>query len=480
MANKPLAYIDTTWLRMEEPTNLMVISGVMIFSTRMDYERLYAVIEQRLLRFDRFHQCVVRSQKDEDSYLWEDDPTFSLENHLLRITKPMSASKGALEELVSSLMGTPLDFTRPLWQMHLIEKYGKGSAVICRLHHVIADGIALVQVLLSLTDDSPNPAPVIQRERMEKIPSNVPGLREAGLEILADPSRIVDLAKLGAAGAAALGRLVLRIPDPPTIFKGHLGVAKRAAWSKPIPLDEVKEIGRATGSTVNDVLVAAMTGALRQYLLERDQIVTDLEIRAVIPVNLRPLESYNDLGNRFGLVFLSLPVGIADPLNRLAKLKSSMDDIKGTPEAVVVFGIATAIGMVPLDLQNLVVDIFQTKGTAIMTNVPGPREPRYLAGALLDTIMFWVPQSARLGLGVSILSYNGRVWLGIATDQGLVPDPERITQAFEDQFVQLSTIASQLEPPTLRGKLQRMNQQLDAALKALEEPGKAVPPPPQE
>jgi WS/DGAT/MGAT family acyltransferase len=265
----------------------------------------------------------------------------------------------------------------------------------------------------------------------------------------------------GQAGAA--------LPDPHTVFKGPLGISKQAAWSDPIPLDEVKAIGKATGCTVNDVLLTAMSGALRHYLLQRGQAVEGLNIRAVVPVNLRPLDVFTDLGNKFGLVFLSLPVGIENTRQRLRELKRRMDALKGTPEAVVAFGVLNMMGMAPTEIQDLVVNIFQTKATAVMTNVPGPRQTRYLAGAPLDTIMFWVPQSGHLGLGISIFSYAGRVWLGVASDQGLVPNPQTITAAFHKEFDQMKAMAGKAEKQSTRHKLDEMKALLDQALADLDE-----------
>ena len=157
----------------------------------------------------------------------------------------------------------------------------------------------------------------------------------------------------------------------------------------------------------------------------------------MIPVNLRPIEDEPALGNHFGLVFLSLPVGIADPIDRLYELKHRMDALKGSSEAVVALGILGALGLSPTEIKNIIIDTFQSKATAVMTNVPGPREKRYLAGVAMDSVMFWVPQAGRLGLGVSILSYAGSVRLGVATDAKLVPDPERITEAFHHKFNEL-------------------------------------------
>ncbi|HEX9371458.1 MAG TPA: WS/DGAT domain-containing protein, partial [Roseiflexaceae bacterium] len=218
------------------------------------------------------------------------------------------------------------------------------------------------------------------------------------------------------------------------------GVAKRAAWSQPIPLDDVKAIGRAVGATVNDVLLAAVTGALRRYLQGRGEQVDGLEIRAAVPVNMRSPNDPPTLGNRFSLVFLALPVGVDDPLDRLFDLKERMEALKQSPEALVTFGILNAMGMAPNQLQGFGVSLFGAKATAVMTNVPGPRETIYLAGAPITGIMFWVPQSGRLGLGVSILSYAGQVSLGIATDAGLAPDPEQIIDGFHAEFQQLARL----------------------------------------
>jgi hypothetical protein len=165
--------------------------------------------------------------------------------------------------------------------------------------------------------------------------------------------------------------------------------------------------------------------------------VEGLNFRAVVPVNLRPLGTEPDLGNRFGLYFLPLPVGIVEPEQRLRELTRRMDARKDSLEAPVAFGILNTIGMSPSQIQDVVVAMFGLKGTAVMTNVIGPRDELYLAGAPLEGLMFWVPQSGRLGIGVSILSYAGSVWMGVMTDAGLVPDPEAIIDGFQAEFEEL-------------------------------------------
>jgi diacylglycerol O-acyltransferase / wax synthase len=260
-----------------------------------------------------------------------------------------------------------------------------------------------------------------------------------GMETIIHPSRLRDAALYGTTSSLALGKLLLLPPDRKTIFKRKSDIPKRAAWSMGIRVEDVKAIGQSMGGTINDILLSAVTGALRRYLEERGEFVKGLNIRAIVPVNLRPLEELGKLGNRFGLVFLSLPVGVSDPLRRLVVLRRRMDAIKNSPEAVVALGILNVIGMTPKQIEKIIVAIFGLKGTTVITNVPGPRQTLYLAGKPIASLMFWVPSPSNLSIGVSIFSYAGDVFLGVATDAGIVPDPERIIELFQVEFEDLKS-----------------------------------------
>ncbi len=463
----PLSTVDAAWLRMEDPTNLMMVSGILTFKKMIDFDHFRAVIEHKLLNFDRFRMRVVQSRLPFSPSYWEIDPTFNLNAHLHRVALPSPGDKAALQEMVSDLMSTPLDFSKPLWQFHLIENYGEGCAIMCRLHHCIADGMALVFVLLSLTDMVPGGPPPTSSssnrdEEIEDDGANnalnalvqqgakavgtvwqtTSKMASEGLESLVNPAHAMELALKGTDTAFAAGRLFLRSPDPKTIFKGELGVAKRAAWSRPLSLRDVKAIKNITGGTVNDVLVSAMTGALRHYMLKKGANVEGLNFRAAVPVNLRTPQEMGQLGNKFGIVFLSLPVGIGDPLERLHEVHKRMVELKNSKEAPVALGILSAMGMSPQEFQGTLVKLFGSKATAVMTNVPGPPMPLYLAGQKIDEIMFWVPQSGRVSLGISIISYANKVHLGIVTDVGLVPDPEIIMEGFYQQFEALMDLVA--------------------------------------
>ncbi len=447
--------VDAAWLHMDQPSNLAMIAGVMMFDTPLDFERLRGLIESRLLIYDRFRQRVKEPLLGLGLPRWETDPAFDMDYHLQRMTLAAPGDEAALQQLAGRLMSVPLDRRHPLWQFHLVDGYGSGSAVIARLHHCIADGLALVQVLLSMTDASPDSAPLAEAAApppaasplenlfapvnrvVETTVTTAESVLQAGLLTLAHPSRLVDAAKLGALGVLAASKLLLINPDRPTLFKGKCGVSKRAVWSQPIPLADIKALAHSLHGTVNDVLLAAVTGALRRYLEAKDQPVAGLNIRAMVPVSIRPPDRLNQLGNQFGLVILSLPVGARDPVQRLLVLKQRMDDIKGTPEALVAFGLLGGMGVTPAQVEDLLVRFFAAKVSAVMTNVPGPRETIYLAGQPLKRIMFWVPQPGNLSLGVSIISYAGEVVVGVATDEGLVPDPDQIIAAFDDEVAHL-------------------------------------------
>jgi WS/DGAT/MGAT family acyltransferase len=449
-----MSSIDYAWLRMDEPSNLMMINGVLVLDEPVEAGRLRTVLEERLLPISRFRQRVV-VPGDGGRPLWETDPNFDLDHHLRQVDLPAPGGDDELRELIDGLMSTPLDYRRPLWQFHLVGNYRGGSVLFGRLHHCIGDGIALMLVVLSLTDRTPvvaghggNPFTALfcgPRRDLATARALVEEVMPDGMRLLLSP--VEALKKAGrwmtrAAATGAFGRLAARPPDPRTIFKGPLGIAKRVAWSEAIPVAEVKAVGQALGGTVNDVLLAAMAGGLRRYLQERGQPADGLDIRAAMPVNLRPLERMAALGNEFGLIFLSLPVGIADPVARLAELGRRARALLRSTEPVVVYAILSLLGKVPLPVQKLAVKIFGAKATAVMTNVPGPREVLYLAGKRIEDIYFWVPQSGHLGLGIAICSYAGRVRLGVGTDAGLVPDPETIVRGFHEEFTELQRRAA--------------------------------------
>lgn len=446
---EPLSGVDHAWLRMDHPTNLMMINGILVLDQDVDVERLRRNFRERLLPIRRFHQKVVRPADGGHPY-WEEDADFELSHHLVEAALPAPGDDAALKEVINGLMSSPLDPERPLWQFHLLSGYqGNASVLLGRLHHCIGDGVGLLLVLLSLTDLHANSELVGEVNPFTVLLSHGPqaALEEArrlaekvmpdGMNLLLKPFEALQATNpwlKGAAAAASLSRLTFLPPDPRTRFRGKLTVPKRVAWSRAIPISEVKLVQQQLGGTINDVLLAAMTGALRRYLDRSGPVPAGLNFRAAMPVSLRPLEKMADLGNQFGLAFLSLPVGLRDARERLAELARRSSRLKSSVDPIVVLALLKAIGLAPRFIQNLVVNLFAMKTTAVMTNVPGPRDTLYLAGKPIRDIIFWVPQAGKVGLGISIFSYAGHVRLGVGTDAGLVPDPEVIVEEFHQEF----------------------------------------------
>jgi WS/DGAT/MGAT family acyltransferase len=444
---------------MERPTNPMMITGVLMLDEPMTLPALKQVIKKRFLAYARFRQKPVDGPTGAS---WQDDPDFDLDWHVRLSGLPgrgdgPAAQKRALQRFVGQLASSPLDPHKPLWQFHLVERYRGGSAIVARIHHCYADGIALVQVLLSLTDAERKPgkteplpktwlkqegAAVARRvgavDRYMRLGGKMLG---KGMEVMQAPTLAGVLAKEGGEIARELVHALSLPDDPPSMLRGRLGVSKRVAWAEPLKLEEVKAVGRACDCTVNDVLMAAAAGALREYMRERGEALDGMTLRATVPVNLRPLEHARKLGNHFGLVFLDLPVGEANPVRRLERVADCMRQLKGSRQAIVAYGLLAALGMAPAAVQELALDLFSRKATAVATNVPGPQQPLYLAGRKLREMMFRVPQTGSIGIGVSILSYDGEVHFGLIADARLIPDPQDVIRRFGEEFDKLLYLA---------------------------------------
>jgi WS/DGAT/MGAT family acyltransferase len=457
--------VDTAWLRMDRPSNLMMIVGVMYLPGPVDASRLRATVQRRLVhRFRRFRQKAV---SDWTGWWWQDDPEFDLDRHLVHSALPAPAGQAELQRYVSDLATEPLHPDRPLWRYDIIDHCNGGSAIVTRIHHCIADGIALVGVMLSMCDldpDAPAELPLdAEGSRAPRRPTHnlhqdpwaalldpisqatSAALGMGGrfwqeyLRVLEQPDRLVGYGKHGMGFATELGKLLAMPADSPTRYKGKTGSHKRVAWCDPIPLDEVKAVSKALGCSVNDLLLNAVAGALRSYLDAQGDPLEGVELRAMVPVNLRGGLPSDELGNRFGLVTLLLPLYEGNPFKRLALLRQRMLDMRGSYQPPLTMLLLGVSGVVPKFLQDQFLDILANKASAVMTNVPGPQQPLYLAGQRIEQIMFWVPQSGDIGIGVSILSYNQSVQFGLIADRRFIPDPETVIPLFRAEFEKIVT-----------------------------------------
>lgn len=443
-----MSSVDTAWLHMDRPTNPMTIVGLMRFRRRLAFERLKEIVAERFLAFQRLRMRPVESVT---GVAWEEDAHFRLSRHVRRRTLSPPGGERALAELVGRLLGRPLNPDHPRWQFDLIEGVGKGCALIVRIHHCYADGIALMRVLLSLADPvqdpdasmapAAEPLPTPAQSWLELLtPAAVSrALQEGsdlagrGLHLALHPGELGETARQGVGIAAEFARVALLADDPPTPLRGKLSTHKRVAWCRPLPLEIARSAAHALDCTINDVLTAAVAGAFGRYLGDAGVDVSGMSVRAAVPVNLRPPGEPLGLGNQFGLVFMTLPIGIANPRDRIYAVHAEMQALRQSPQPLMSMVLLAVLGLGPKTLQEPAVDLLSNKATLVLSNVPGPRAPMKLCGVPIEEVLFWVPQSGNLGIGVSVLTYKDRIHFGLIADRNLIPEPQRVADEFELQ-----------------------------------------------
>ena len=476
LSGERMSKVDTAWLRMDSSANLMMILGVWLLKPGIAHAALCDRVTERLVPYARFTQ---RAEEDATGATWVRDPDFDVNRHVVREVLPQRnglAPQQALQQRVADLAMQPLNRRHPLWQFHLVEDHEGGSALIARIHHCIADGIALITVMMSLVDGGQVPS---QRKRRNAGDDDgldgaqawvadsllrpltrmaVKALDAAGdgmaksLGAVGQPGHGLEgllqsgmgVARMGGQLVSDLAALALMPDDASTSLKGRPAAKKAVAWCEPLPLDEVKAVSKALNCSINDVLLSCVAGALGAYLQLQGEAVAGKEIRAMVPVNLRPLDQAWKLGNRFGLVPLVLPIGINNPVERLFAVRQRMQDLKGSTQPLLAFGLLAVAGLLVKPAQEAMLGLFSRKTTAVMTNVPGPASKLQFCGSTLEQTMFWVPQSGDIGVGVSILSYGGGVQFGLITDTAMCAEPQRVIDQFRPQFEQLLWLALML------------------------------------
>jgi diacylglycerol O-acyltransferase / wax synthase len=437
---------DAAWLHMDRPANPMVVNSVVMLGEAPDPDAVAEVLEQRLVaEFPRFRQRIVESPGRAPAF--EDDPSFELGDHLHRLALRAPGDRAVLQELVGDLVTPRLDRDKPLWDVYLIEGFEGGAALLWRIHHCIADGVALSRVMLSITDGGepverpapPSPAKGALR-RLADVPldalSAARGLGATavheGMESLAHPDHLRELAGTALRDVSTTAQLLAGPSDAPSALRAPLAGTRRVAWSEPFSLARVREAAHRRRVTINDLLVGALAGAVHELLA--DDYEPPEEIHAMIPFNLRspdePVPA--DLGNDFALILLELPVGKVAPAERLREVSSRMDRIKSTHEAPIAYGILSAIGLTPPWVEERLIGFFTDKASLVVTNVPGPRRQLHFAGAPVTGVLVWAPCSGSLGMTVSIFSYRGEVTVGFMADTALIPDPTPLARAYED------------------------------------------------
>jgi diacylglycerol O-acyltransferase / wax synthase len=354
---------------------------------------------------------------------WEPDPAFDIARHLVPARVANLSTTEQLQQYIGTEASTPLPPDRPPWQFQFIGQFGTdSSAVLARIHHCIGDGMALVSVIFALMEE--------MTAEHELAPARG-GIRPAAGALRG------GLLKAMSIPFAAPGILIRRLlwrPDRHALHGARVSGKKQVAWTVPFDLAVIKEARKRLDATVNDVLMAMVTGALSRYLARHaGQYVDTMHIS--MPVNVRRPDEPLKLENRFAAVPLALPAGIDQIAERVRAVKVQMDALKGSVVPIVVYGIQHAmLTFLPQAVSRGLIDFLANKCTAVVTNVPGPQRELLLAGRRVRSLMFWVPQRADIGVGISILSFAGGVQVGVLADTELVPDAQELIRAFEEEF----------------------------------------------
>jgi diacylglycerol O-acyltransferase len=472
---------DALWLEMDKPGNLMVVDSLFWTEEPIDWDEYRRLMRERFWdRYDAVRSVVVRD--DDGSLWWEEAPDADLDDRFEHVVLPAPGGDAELQQLISEQRVLPLDRGEPLWRAILVDGFHEGSAVIFRAHHSIADGVRMVQLVLRIFDTSPDGSS--EPEPVEAVSSVVPDvdrvdptLTERAITAAATSLQVARSAVTNPVGAAhsaltlsgsLLGRLgatplvtalpgdvdtarklVLGTRNDTTTWSGTVGERKVIGWSAPLPLAEVKAVAHAHGATANDVLVSCVAQALRAYL--RDHGAVCHSVTWDVPVNLKPFDPSLplELGNGFALVQLELPTNIEDPVRALDLVRRRMTRIKNGHEAVVDYGIQAAIGRLSTVLYRATIDLLANRAIGVLTNVPGPRIPLYVAGQKVQAMMGWAPLTADQVMSLTIYSYDGQVFVGLAADAGLVPDHQQIVDGFTEAFDRLVE-CTDLQPHSVR------------------------------
>jgi diacylglycerol O-acyltransferase len=415
---------DFAWHRMDSEKNLMVINSFLMFEGKLDMQRLVSTIAHRLPNYPRFTQKVVTRL---GLPRWTEDIEFDILKHIERTDLVEQLSPYELQQKLTAMAHVPLENGRPLWHMSVIDQVGTGYAIVFRVHHCITDGLGLIHVLNHLTDDNDNHG---ETPAMAGHPHSAEMVLQSVCSRLALTLSYLKI-------AAHITRLSLLWPDPKTQLKAPLAGEKQLVWLPPLQIDQVRNMAKRMGVTLNDVWVAAVSGALREYLMEQGEQLDGRSLRAAVTFNLREKTNAFQLGNEFGLVALELPTNVDNPRLRLKEANLRMNAIKCSHQPQATMAFLSLAGCLPRSLQNFALNLFTSKGSVVLTNIEGPTHARYLAGSKMTDLICWVPQAGVMGVGFAFISYAGQIQLALFVDTDLVKFPERLMSLTYAAFVEL-------------------------------------------
>ena len=453
--NRRMTSLDASFLYLEQPNALLHVAGLYTFAHRLEYEQVVRDIRDKLHLIPRYTQRAVMVPFNVAHPTWEPDRAFDIGHHVIRHRLKGSGDDAGLAALCAELFAQPLDRSQPLWEMHCIEGYGNGCAILAKTHHCMIDGASGVQLINILMDPTPKPrrAEPPPAARKEKPATPNPMIRVAdGLidtlrtqlqigrsvaKLITRPSRAVQEARATLDALSTLTRTLLA-GAPPTPFNGPISNKRALAWAR-FSLNEVKATKNRLGGTVNDVVLAVISGGLRRYLRDRGLQVDRTELKAMVPVNVRTEHEHLKLGNRVSMMVAPLPIGITDPVERLRQVSAAMDLLKSSGQAGQMERVVALTDLLPPILQRPLAQLQASVApvNTVCTNVPGPRETRYLLGEPIQLMVPIVPLAVGIGLGFAIMSYADQLTIGLNADAERVPDVWDLAAALRESFEEL-------------------------------------------
>lgn len=436
---EPMDAVDRAWLEMDDTHNPMVVASIMEFEGVGDVAGLARRLVERMRVERRFRQRVVPSAT---GYDWIEDDALHFGYHARIRELDPPGTDAQLQAAIAAELGLALDRALPLWRICLFPRRGRRVTVLFRAHHAIGDGVALMKLLLHLADGAPatNGAAIAATpphgplgkviRGLETVNSMLENLTELAVDDLRHPGKFAQQVNEVRRTLAAVGRVVLLPDNNPPRFRVPPGGRRAVAWTSNLSFAAVRKLARAQNVTINDVFLTALAGAFGRYLRTVDgSVPEDQNLRVSVPVNLRAGEDAT-LGNAFGLVLLDLPVGLEGWHARLDVIADRMASLKQSSEARAVLIALAAAGRLPAAAERRLVGVVGNKAAAVVSNLPGPRRALRFGAARLANMVFWPPQTAGIGIGVSLLSYAGHVTVGISADTAQIARPRDVIHAF--------------------------------------------------
>src|SRR3954469_10122205 len=459
-----LTAVDGSFLTNESSSSHMHVGAILIFEgPPPKYTDLVEHVRSRLPLVPRFRQKLVVPPLEAGRPLWADDVNFNLPYHIRHTALPEPGGEEQLKQLAGRIFSQQLDRSKPLWELWLAQNLERNRfAIMTKTHHAMVDGVSGVDIGTVLFDLEREPQPTKLED--DWVPQPEPGTTElvarGVADVVAAPVKLAEraveavrnpetTARKAVEALEGVGEIVSAFADPaPDVpLNAEIGPHRRYVWTRS-ELDTFKGIKNALGGTVNDVVLAVVTGALREWLHSRGVRTEGLELRALVPVSIRSEDERGDLGNRIALMRGPLPVYIEDPLDRLRTISDAMAGLKRSKQALGAEVISRFNDFAPPTLLAQASRInFSTRlFNLIVTNVPGPQLPLYVLGREMEEIfpVAFLPQNHVLA--VAIMSYNGRVGFGLLADYDSIEDVELISEGIAASLAELEEAAAAAAP----------------------------------